>query len=104
MAQTFPAVAQLFGIEEQTLARFRDSLSLDDRRVLDDLLDSTENYNLAVDHAAETMPAEIVLLTMLMEHHKIVRFLVDRLDYYHQKMYFNQVKRQPNTSEKRVKR
>jgi len=96
MTQTLPAISQLFKIEEQSLVRFRDTLTPGDQQVLDELFDSIQFYNPAVSQAAAALPMELLLLTMLMEHHKMVQFLIDRLNYYDEKLYLKRVKRSPS--------
>jgi len=91
---TNPMMARLFGVDEPTLARFRDNLSSEDKQVLDSLFDSAQVYNLAAAQAKYDLPMELILLAMLIEHQKTLRFLVDRLNYYDEKLYLKRVKRQ----------
>jgi hypothetical protein len=93
MTQTVTATVQVFGVDEQTLTHFRETLPPEDQQVLDGLLfDSTQAYNLAVTQAAHTMPMELLLLTMLMEHHKLLQFLLGQMSYYDQKLFQIRVK------------
>lgn len=93
MTQNLPVIANLFRIDEPVLVRFREMLSPADRQALDELLDSTEAYHLAAKQGTSALPMEILLLTILMEEHKMVRFLFERLNYYDQKLYANRQKR-----------
>ncbi len=99
MTQALTTTTRIFGIDEQTLANFRETLSPDDQQVLDGLLfDSTQTYSLAVAQAANTLPMDLLLLTMLMEHHKMLQFLIGQLNYYDEKLYQKRVKRQTGSA------
>ncbi len=97
MTQALPTVAQLFGIDPSALERLQESLSQDDRQALEALFNSLKTYNLAAEQAAHTLPIELFLLTLLMEHHKVLQFLIGRRDYYDQKLYARQVKAHSET-------
>ncbi len=92
MSQKLSAVIQAFGINDESLSRFRETLSVENQQVLDDLLYSIQIYRPAVSVAGQVLPMELVLLTMLMEHHKMVQFLIGQLNYYDQKLYLTRVK------------
>ncbi len=92
MSQTVPAVAETFALDEQPLTDFKLTLSQQDQQILAELLNTAQDYVLAAKNARPNLltPFELLLLTMLMEQHKKVRFLFDQLTYYQQKYYLRQ--------------
>jgi hypothetical protein len=95
MAQTLPAIVKAFGTDNTLLAHFRGSLSPDDQQTLDGLLETAQAYQPV---AAQTTPPssmELLLLTLLLEQHKTVQFLLEQLNYYQQKLYFLKMHKSP---------
>ena len=90
MSQSLAKVAQHFGVDTELLNQFHDHLSQADQRALDDLLDSTQLYQMAVNLAAAGQPIELLLIIMLLEEHKKISYLFDQLTYYQQKYYYHQ--------------
>jgi hypothetical protein len=80
MGRTLPSITQTFLQEQQSLARFRRALRLDDQRALDDLLADSRQHLAAAAYASHLLPFEIMLLAMLVEEHKRVRHLQVELE------------------------
>jgi hypothetical protein len=82
MGRTLPSITQAFLNEQQSLAKFRRALRLEDRRALDDILVSARQHLAAAAYASHLLPFEVMLLAMLVEEHKEVmrlRSLIETL-------------------------
>ena len=80
MGRTLPSITQAFLQEQQSLARFRRALRLDDQRALDALLASSRHHLAAAAYASHLLPFEVMLLAMLVEQHKLVLQLQNQLE------------------------
>jgi len=80
MGRTLPSITQTFLQEQQSLARFRRALRLDDQRALDDLLAASRHHLAEAAYASHLLPFEIMLLAMLVEEHKQVLRLREELE------------------------
>jgi len=50
--------------------QFRNSLTPEDRAVLDSLLEAASQHRAAVDYSGHPLPTLVYLLSLLVEHHK----------------------------------
>ncbi len=80
MGRTVPSVTQIFYQEEQALNRFRRALRRSDQLVLDELLTYSRQHLAAATYATHTLPMELFFLAMLLEEHKTVLRLRQRLE------------------------
>jgi hypothetical protein len=80
MGRTLPSITQAFLQEQQSLSKFRRALRLEDQRALDDLLAASRHHLAAAAYASHLLPFEVMLLAMLVEEHKEVMRLRERLD------------------------
>jgi hypothetical protein len=80
MGRTLPTATQIFLQEEQAFVHFRRALRRSDQLALDDLFASARQHLAAVAYAAHALPFEAVLLAMLLEEHKEVLRLRERLE------------------------
>jgi hypothetical protein len=80
MGRTLPSVTNEFLNEQAEFARFRRVLRRADQNALDDLFAAGHQHLAAVQYAAHALPFESLLLAMLLEEHKEVMRLRDRLD------------------------
>ncbi|MBK5105731.1 MAG: hypothetical protein JJE42_15905 [Burkholderiales bacterium] len=80
MGRTLPSITQAFLQEQQSLARFRRALRIEDQRALDDLLGASRLHLAAAAYASHLLPFEVMLLAMLVEEHKQVLLLRHDLD------------------------
>jgi len=80
MGRTLPSITQAFLHEQRSLTRFRRALRIDDQRALDDLLAASRHHLAAAAYASHLLPFEVMLLAMLVEEHKQVLRLQQRLD------------------------
>jgi len=80
MGRTLPSITQAFLQEQQSLARFRRALRIEDQRALDDLLASSRHHLAAAAYASHLLPFEIMLLAMLVEEHKQILRLRQQMD------------------------
>ncbi len=85
MGRTLPSITQAFLQEQQSLAKFRRALRLEDQRALDDILAASRRHLAAAAYASHLLPFEVMLLAMLVEEHKEVLRLRQRLDVLEQK-------------------
>ena len=80
MGRTHPSITQTFLDEQSALARFRRALRRSDQLVFDDLFARAHQHLAAAAYAAHALPLEIFLLAMLLEEHKEVQALRQRLE------------------------
>ena len=83
MGRTLPSITNAFLHEQQSLARFRRALRLTDQRALDDLFGASRHHLAAAAYASHLLPFEIMLLSMLVEEHKLVLHLQMELERLH---------------------
>ena len=81
MGRTLPSVTRVFLHEQESFARFRRALRRSDQRALDDLFAAAHQHLAAAAYAAHALPFEVFLLAMLLEEHKQVLRLQDRLEH-----------------------
>jgi hypothetical protein len=80
MGRTLPSITNAFLHEQQSLARFRRALRRTDQRALDDLFGASRHHLAAAAYASHLLPFEIMLLSMLVEEHKLVLHLQVELE------------------------
>jgi hypothetical protein len=80
MGRTLPSITNAFLHEQQALARFRRALRRTDQRALDDLFGASRHHLAAAAYASHLLPFEIMLLSMLVEEHKLVLHLQVELE------------------------
>jgi hypothetical protein len=80
MGRTVPSVTQAFLQEQQAFARFRRALRRSDQLALDDLFAAARQHLAAAAYASHALPFETLLLAMLLEEHKEVMRLRQRLE------------------------
>lgn len=80
MGRTLPSITQDFLEEQQSFARFRRALRRSDQLALDDLFASARQHLAASAYASHALPFEVFLLSMLLEEHKQVMHLRQRVD------------------------
>jgi hypothetical protein len=71
---------QIIPQELDSYSRFRRVLRKPDQLVLDDLFNAARQHANLAQYAPHALPFEIMLLTMLLEEHKAVRKLNERLE------------------------
>ncbi len=72
MGRTLPTATDLLLQEQESFARFRRALRRSDQLALDDLFVSARQHLAATQYAAHALPFEVMLLSMLLEEHKLV--------------------------------
>jgi len=80
MGRTHPSITQTFLNEQGALARFRRALRRSDQLIFDDLFARAHQHLAAAAYAAHALPLEIFLLAMLLEEHKEMQALRQRLE------------------------
>jgi hypothetical protein len=76
----FPA--SLTGSHLENFRNFRDSLNDEDRQVFDELLERVRIYYPLIDYLAdELFPYQMLLLLLIMEHHKALERLKSDLEF-----------------------
>jgi hypothetical protein len=80
MGRTLPSAAQNLQQEEAAFSRFRRALRRADQLALDELFVAARQHTAAAQYAAHALPFEVMLLAMLLEEHKEVKHLRDRLE------------------------
>ena len=81
MGRTLPTATVLVMQEEAAFARFRRALRRQDQLALDDLFASARQHLSAAQYAAHALPFEIFLLSMLLEEHKKVMKLEEKIEF-----------------------
>ena len=79
MGRTLPSITQTFLQEQESFMRFRRALRRSDQQVLDDLFAAAHQHLAAASYASNVLPFEAFLLAMLLEEHKQVRALQEKL-------------------------
>lgn len=79
MGRTVPSITQAFLQEQESFSRFRRALRRSDQLALDDLFAAARQHLAAAAYASHALPFETLLLAMLLEEHKEVMRLRDRL-------------------------
>ena len=85
MGRTLPTASMLVQQEEQSFARFRRALRRSDQVALDDLFASAHQHLAAAQYAAHALPFEVLMLCMLLEEHKEVMTLRQKMNQYLEK-------------------
>lgn len=80
MGRTLPSATQAFLQEQEAFSRFRRALRRSDQLALDDLFASARQHLAAAAYASHALPFETFLLAMLLEEHKEVMRLRQRLE------------------------
>jgi len=80
MGRTLPSATQIFMQEEQSYSRFRRALRRADQLALDELFVSAKQHTAAAQYASHALPFEVMLLAMLLEEHKEVMKLRERVE------------------------
>jgi len=80
MGRTLPSITQVFLQEQEAFSRFRRALRRSDQLVLDDLFATARQHLAAAAYAGHALPFETFLLAMLLEEHKQVMRLRQRLE------------------------
>ncbi len=80
MGRTLPSATIVFMQEEAAFGRFRRALRRSDQLALDDLFVSARQHLAATQYAAHALPFEVMLLAMLLEEHKEVMKLRERVE------------------------
>jgi len=80
MGRTLPSATVVFMQEEAAFARFRRVLRRADQLALDDLFVSARQHIAAAQYASHALPFEVFLLSMLLEEHKEVMRLRERVE------------------------
>jgi hypothetical protein len=80
VGRTLPSITNAFLQEQQSLAKFRRALRLEDQHALDDILAASRRHLAAAAYASHLLPFEVMLLAMLVEEHKEVLRLKQRLE------------------------
>jgi len=80
MGQTLPSGSNEFLLAEAAFGRFRRALLRADQLVLDDLFDRARQHLEAAKYAAHEVPFDVYLLSMLLEEHKEVMKLKERME------------------------
>ena len=80
MGRTLPTATDLLLQEQESFARFRRALRRSDQLALDDLFVSARQHLAATQYASHALPFEVMLLTMLLEEHKLVMRLQNQFD------------------------
>ena len=80
MGRTLASATQVFLQEEQAFGRFRRALRRSDQVALDDLFASARQHLAAAQYAAHALPFEVFLLAMLLEEHKEVMRLREKVE------------------------
>lgn len=80
MGRTLPSITQEFLLEQSSFNRFRRALRRSDQLALDDLFASARQHLAAAAFASHALPFEVFLLSMLLEEHKEIMRLRQRLE------------------------
>jgi hypothetical protein len=102
MGRTLPSITQAFLQEQQSLARFRRALRIEDQRALDDLLGASRQHLAAAAYASHLLPFEVMLLAMLVEEHKQVLLLRQELEVLRNRSMYSPELTAPDLADRSV--
>lgn len=85
MGRTLPPITQQFLIEKEAFSRFRRALRKSDQIVLDELFIAAQQHLAEAAYAANALPMEIFLISMLLEERKEVNRLRIELEDFRRK-------------------
>ncbi len=80
MGRTVPAITLEFQRQQKAFDGFRRALKRSDQLALDELFVSAKKHTAEAAYAAHVLPIEIFLLTMLLEEHKEVMRLRQKIE------------------------
>ena len=80
MGRTLPSAGIQFLQEQEAFSRFRRALRREDQLALDDLFSYAHQHLSEAAYAAHALPFEVLLLTMLLEEHKLVLQVIHQLE------------------------
>ncbi len=86
MGRTLKPITQQLIDEEAAFAKFRRALRRQDQLALDDLFAAARKHTAAAAYASHALPLEIFLLSMLLEEHKEVMLLREKMESLHLKL------------------
>ncbi len=75
MGRTQTSITQQVQIEEEAFLPFRRALRRSDQLVFDELFVAAKNHRAAAAMASRALPMESMLLAMLIEEHKALKYL-----------------------------
>jgi hypothetical protein len=79
MGRTLPSATQIILNEQESFGRFRRALRRSDQLALDDLFAAARQHTAAAQYASHALPFEVFMLAMLLEEHKQVLKLRQRV-------------------------
>ena len=79
MGRTIPSMTQVIIQEQEAFSRFRRALRREDQLVLDTLFVAARKHSAAAAYASHALPFEVILLSMLLEQHKEIQHLQQKL-------------------------
>jgi hypothetical protein len=79
MGRTLTSITQTFLQEQESYARFRRALRRSDQQALDDLFAAAHQHLAAAAYAANALPFETFLLAMLLEEHKQMMLMEEKI-------------------------
>lgn len=82
MTPKLPSVTVDLLKEQENFATFRRALRSSDQTILDRLFASVKPYLYAASYADKQLPIELMMLCMLLEQHKAVGRLRERIEEY----------------------
>lgn len=80
MGRTLLTFTQLVRQEAEELRKFRRALRAEDQEALDELFSAARYHSVAGAYASRAVPFEAMLLSMLIEEHKLVKALRKRIE------------------------
>jgi hypothetical protein len=79
MGRTLPSFMQVILAEQASLNKFRRALRHEDQQVFDDLFRMAHYHSAESAYASHALPFEVMLLAMLLEEHKLVLHLREKI-------------------------
>jgi len=80
MGRTLPSITMVYYYELSALSPFRRALRRSDQLALDDLFAAAHKHLAEAAYAAHPLPMEIFLLAILLDEHKVVMGLRERIE------------------------
>lgn len=86
MGRTLPSITMQLQEEEQAYQPFRRALRKSDQEIFDELFVAAKNHRSAAAMAANTLPMESILLSMLIEVRKEIKHLKVQMEAFEERL------------------
>ncbi len=80
MGRTVPTFTRIIDSEIESWSKFRRGLRKDDQEIFDDLFRAARFHLAENFYAMRTIPFESIVMSMLLEQHKLIKHMLTRIE------------------------